>query len=62
MNSTDVRNAFWNTFNVEGKPRKFYGKTHNELPADVRMAFADFVDHLARLGEISERVAQNVTL
>ncbi len=58
----EIRDAFWLTFNVEGKPRKFYGKSQNELPADVRMAFCDFVDYLAREGTISESLASKVTL
>ena len=57
-----IRDAFWLTFNVEGKPRRFYGKTQNELPADVRAAFCDFVDYLAREGTISESLAARVTL
>lgn len=58
----EIRDAFWLTFNVEGKPRRFYGKTQNELPADVRAAFVDFVDYLAREGTISESLAARVTL
>jgi hypothetical protein len=57
-----VRQAFWLTFYVDGKPREYRGKTHNELPADVRAAFVNFVDHLAREGTISEALAQRVTL
>lgn len=60
--ATDVRNAFWQTFCVEGKPREFYGRSQNELPTDVRMAFAEFVDRLARAGTISEHMASVVTL
>jgi hypothetical protein len=62
MTAQDVRRAFWLTFFVEGCPREYRGKTQNELPADLRMAFVDYVDSLARNGEISERVAQSVTL
>ncbi len=59
---TEVRDAFWLTFYVEGKPRKFYGKRQNDLPADVRCAFVDFVDYLHREGTISDALAQRVTL
>jgi hypothetical protein len=59
---TEIRDAFWLTFNVEGKPREFYGKRQNDLPADVRAAFCDFVDYLAREGTISESLAARVTL
>ena len=58
----EIRDAFWLTFNVEGKPRRFYGKSQNELPADVRMAFCDFADYLAREGTISESLAGRVAL
>jgi hypothetical protein len=58
----EVRNAFWLTNFVEGKPRKYYGKSQNDLPVDVRMAFVDFVDYLEREGTISESLASRVTL
>ena len=58
----EIRDAFWLTFHVEGKPREYYGKTHNELPCDVRSAFCDFVDYLHREGTISDKLAANVTL
>jgi hypothetical protein len=58
-----VRAAFWRDLNETGtiyarKP----GKTQNDYPADVRMAWCDYVDMLARSGEISEALAQRVTL
>ena len=58
----DVRNAFWLTFFVEGKPREYRGKTQNQLPCDLRCAFVDFVDHLQKEGTISESLAARVTL
>ena len=58
----EVRDAFWLTFCVEGKPREFRGKSQNDLPADVRMAFCDFVESLSRDRLISEALAQRVTL
>ena len=57
-----VRDAFWLTFNVEGKPRRFYGKSQNDLPTDVRVAFCDFVEYLRSEGTISPELAQKVTL
>ena len=62
IRSRDVRSAFWRDFAFEGKPRVFRGKSQNELPADVRAAFVDYVDGLARDGTISERLAASVTL
>jgi hypothetical protein len=58
----DVRKAFWQLLNYDGKPRVFYGMSQNELPPNTRMAFVEFVDRLARDGQISERLAQRVTL
>lgn len=58
----DVRDAFWLTFFVEGKPREFRGKSQNDLPADIRCAFVEFVDALHRDGTISEDLAARVTL
>jgi hypothetical protein len=58
----DVRRAFWGAFCVDGVPREFRGKSQNELPTDVRMAFCDFVEQLARDGTITETLAQRVTL
>jgi len=56
-----VRATFWGTF-PDGKPREFRGKSQNQLPADWRALWCDFVDALARDGTISERLARQVTL
>ena len=55
-----VRAAFWD----ECEPRfvRQPGKTQNDYPADVRISFVDFIDHLARDGHISAALAQRVTL
>jgi hypothetical protein len=58
----EIRQAFWLTFYVDGCPREYRGKTQNDLPADVRQAFVEFVDYLAREGTISETLAARVTL
>lgn len=59
----DVRNAFWEY----GVPPSYLSefrksKRQNEYSADVRMMFVGFVDNLARNGDISEALAQRVTL
>ena len=61
-----IRAQFWMQHaGVPGiTPRKIpnysgKGRMHN---TDTRCAFADFVDYLARSGEISESLAQRVTL
>ena len=61
-NQTEIRNAFWVTFYIDGKPLKYRGKHQNNLPADIRMAFVDYVDHLQKSGTITEKLASNVTL
>jgi hypothetical protein len=58
-----VRAAFWNDLGVMGAPgTRKPGKTQNNYPADVRMAWVDYVDMLQRSGEISEALAFRVTL
>lgn len=53
-----VRRAFW-----QGWPEGFQrGKRHNEYNATIRSEFCAFVDMLARDGQISESLAQKVTL
>ncbi len=59
---SQVRDAFWLTFYVEGQPREYRGKRQNQLPADVRCAFCDYVDYLQKAGTISEALAYRVTL
>ena len=61
-----VRAAFWMQHaGMAGiTPRKIRdysgnGRMHN---TDTRCAFVDYIDYLARSGEISESLAQRVTL
>ncbi len=58
----EIRDAFWLTFFVEGKPRRYYGKSQNDLPTDLRVSFCDYVEHLRREGTITEQLAYRVTL
>jgi hypothetical protein len=54
-----LRAAFW-----QGMPQvwsKYRGKPQNDWPADLRMEFVDFVDFLARQGDIPESLASSVT-
>ena len=63
-----IRAAFWETF--PDLPRRRYRYSPNRsdkaaplvYPIDTRCAFVDFVDHLARCGEITETLAQRATL
>jgi hypothetical protein len=59
---TQIRDAFWNIYCVNGKPREYRGKSQNDLPCDVRCAFVEFVNALAMDGQISEALAERVTL
>lgn len=57
----ELRAAFWRE-HEDLAPLRRPGRTHNEYPATVRVAFVDYVDHLARHGAISERLAASATL
>ena len=47
---------------VKTAPGLYRRATQNEYPADTRCAFVDFVDALARAGDISDTLAERVTL
>ena len=61
-----VRQAFWQQYIGDKKRIKTRrGRRYapqNHQPADVRAAFVEFVDYLARDGRISEDLASRVTL
>jgi hypothetical protein len=54
-----VRAVFWFRHPEFSRRRGF---SQNDYPTDVRCAFVDFVEALARAGEITENMAQRVTL
>ena len=57
-----VRAAFWNA-NPGMKERDYRASyRQNDYSATVRCDWCDFVEHLVRSGEISEALAQRVTL
>lgn len=61
MNVTQLRKAFWNDcprFRHLFRTRK----KQNDYPADVRTAWCDYVDIMARDGFISEATARRATL
>lgn len=62
---TQVRNAFWDYLNEVApdlaKDRRAR-KTQNDYQTDIRVSFVDYVDHLRRDGQISESLANRVTL
>lgn len=55
----EVRDGFWQEhpeFEPVGNGRQ------NDQPADTRMAFCDWIDYLQKGGQISEELADQVTL
>ena len=67
-NQKQIRAAFWETFPDLPHRRYRYSPNRSDkaaplvYPIDTRCAFVDFVDHLARCGEITETLAQRATL
>ena len=63
-----IRAAFWNAHPTADRrryPARDWTREDNtsrDYCTDTRCAFVDFVDHLARSGEITETLAQRVTL
>ena len=55
-----VRDYFWETSEFSRKYNK--RNSQNDYPTDIRCAFVDLVDALARDGQISESLASRVTL
>ena len=65
MNTTisqkKVRELFWDA-HPEFKSEYRANKRQNEYHCDIRCAFVDYVDYLAKSGEISWELAERVTL
>lgn len=62
-NQNQVREAFWDmadSMNGDGITRRKL--RDGSYSTDTRCAFVDFVDMLARDGQISQKLAQRVTL
>jgi hypothetical protein len=60
-----IRAAFWAAhpdLDAQARARRTRSKPQNRHNATTRTAFVDFVDSLNRSGEISEALAQRVTL
>jgi hypothetical protein len=52
-----IRAKFWSAY--PDLPRRRVGA---DYPTDTRVAFVDFIDCLARNGDISDKLAQRATL
>lgn len=64
-NQKDLRSAFWQAYpdyEFQAREAGIFSKSQNHHCATVRCAFVDFVDSLARSGQISEKLANRVTL
>ena len=62
---TEIRAAFWQMLQETAPDlakMKRAKKTQNDYPADIRCAFVDYIDQLARAGQITQNMAHNVTL
>ena len=59
---SEIRESFWDTYCADGNPAEYFGSRQNYLPCEIRCAFVDYVDYLARCGAISETLAFNATL
>lgn len=56
-----IRESFWESFPQYASERRAR-KTQNDYKCDIRMTFCDYVESLRRDGQISEKLAYNVTL
>ncbi|MEK6878212.1 MAG: hypothetical protein AABY22_01315 [Nanoarchaeota archaeon] len=57
----EVRKAFWNSYpEFKSEYRKTFRQ--NQYKCDIRVSFIDFVDRLRKDNEITEKLAQRVTL
>lgn len=56
-----IRAAFWEQ-HPEFKPEFRTQYRQNDYRTDIRISFCDFVDHLEKDGQITEKLASRVTL
>lgn len=60
-----IREQFWAAnpdFEFQAREVGIFSKRQNEHCATVRCAFVDFVDSLQKSGQITEKLANRVTL
>jgi hypothetical protein len=60
-----IRQSFWAAhpdFEFQAREAGIFSKSQNHHCATVRCAFVDYVDSLAKSGQISEKLADKVTL
>lgn len=61
-NQKQIRAAFWSDHPRLERRKLVKMGEHRDYVTDTRCAFCDYVDMLARAGEISEKLAAKVTL
>ena len=54
-----IRELFWGCY---PQFKRHGRRKQNDYPIDVRLSFCGFVDHLNRSGQISDKLAERVTL
>lgn len=57
-----IRAAFWAMWTESHGNSAKQSLRQNRQPADIRMAFCDFVESLSRSGQISEALVNRATL
>lgn len=60
-NQKDLRAAFWDAHPKLSLSRRA-NKKQNDYPADIRMAWCDYVEYMHRDGNISDALANRATL
>lgn len=58
-NQKDLRDAFWA---AHPELTRKGNQKQNAYPADTRVAWVEYVDHMQRDGQISEALAERATL
>lgn len=64
-NQKQIRESFWAAhpeLEETARKRGTFSKGQNSQNCDTRCAFVDFLDSLAKSGEISEKLAQRASL
>lgn len=57
----EIRAEFWNAHpQFRAEYRKTW--TQDQYRADIRVSFTDYIDHLQKSGEITEKQAYKITL
>jgi hypothetical protein len=64
-NQRELRRAFWDAnpaLEREARKARRISAQQDSHPTDTRVAWCDYVDHMERAGQISEKLAFRATL